>query len=227
MAGIIYSQDCKSKLIINSEISNLRVFINDSLEYSNKYEFELDKGFYKISILEDSDRWNSRALNDSLFIDSCETKIINFYAVDDILIDSNPQDVQVFSGDSLLGYTPLIIPLKFDKLILKKEGFTEEVISLNENMTKVTASLEFVGELKKENFFDKAISKVLFGSMIALGATSAYFKIKADDSYDNYLKTGDIKYKDRTDEYDLVSGVTLGLTQINFGYLIYKIFFDN
>lgn len=222
-----YSQDCDSKLLLKTDISNFRVFINDSLEYKDQYEFELKKGFYKILILEDSDRWNASSFSDSIFIDSCETKELILQLSSDILIDSDPLDVQVFAGDSLLGFTPLLMPKYFDKITLKKIGYSEKEIVIDERFSKMNASLDFIGEPKKENFFDKPLSKVLIGSMVVLGAASAYFKIKADNNYDEFLRTGDVKYKDRTNEFDLISGVSLGFTQINFGFLIYKIFFDN
>jgi len=222
-----YSQDCDSKLLLKTDISNIRVFINDSLEYKDQYEFKLEKGFYNILVMEDSDRWDAGSFSDSFFIDSCETKELILQLISDLLIDSEPLDVQVFAGDSLLGYTPIIIPKYFDTVTLKKIGYSDREIVIDERFSKINASLDFIGEAKKENFFDKSLSKVLIGSMITLGAASAYFKLKADDYYDEFLRTGDVKYKDRTNDYDLVSGVTLGLTQINFGFLIYKIFFDN
>lgn len=222
-----YSQDCDSKLLLKTDISNFRVFINDSLEYKDQYEFELAKGFYNILVMEDSDRWNAGSFSDSFFIDSCETKELILQLSSDVLIDSEPLDVQVFAGDSLLGYTPIFIPKYFDTVTLKKIGYSEKEIVIDERFSKMNASLDFIGEPKKENFFDKPLSKVLIGSMLVLGAASAYFKIKADNNYDEFLRTGDVSYKDRTNEFDMISGVSLGLTQINFGFLIYKIFFDN
>lgn len=223
-----FPQNCKTGIIIKSDISNIRIFINDTLEFKDQFNIELETGVYNISVIEDSDRWNAKSFHKSFKLDSCEMKELKFNFLDEVLIDSYPQDVKVFSGDSLLGYTPLFLPQNFDKLILRKDGYAEKEINVEKQTTpEINVSLEFIGELKKESFFDKSISKILFGSMIVLGVTTAYYKIKADNSYDEYLRTGDIKLKEKTDQYDLISGITLGAAQINFGYLIYKIFTDN
>jgi hypothetical protein len=222
-----FPQNCKTGIIIKSDISNIRIFINDTLELKDQFNIELDPGVYDISVIEDSDRWDAKSFQQSFKLDSCEMRELKFSFLDEVLIDSYPQDVKVFSGDSLLGYTPLFLPQNFDKLILRKDGYAEQEINVDQQKAQINISLEFIGELKKESFFDKSISKILFGSMIVLGVTTAYYKIKADNSYDEYLRTGDIKLKEKTDQYDLISGITLGAAQINFGYLIYKIFTDN
>lgn len=223
---ISIAQECKSFLIIHSDIENIRVFINDSLEFKNQFEIELSSGEYNISILEDSDRWDAKSFHNSFNIDSCETMELSVKFSSEILIDSDPQDAQVLAGDSLLGYTPLLLPQNFSRITLKKNGYAGKEISIDQHQSKISASLEFIGKEEKENFLSKPIAKVLFGTMIAFGATAAYFKIQADNNFDDYLKTGELKYKDRTEQYDLISGISLGLTQINFGYLIYKIFID-
>lgn len=224
---VTFPQECKTGIKIITDITNIRIFINDSLEYIDQSYIELEKGYYKISVLEDSDRWDSKSFHQSFQLDSCRIKEFKINFQDEMLIDSNPQDAKVFSGDSLLGYTPLFLSQKFDKLVLSKDGFAEKEILVDQQKKQMQVSLDFIGELKKESFFDKSISKILFGSMIVLGVTTAYYKIKADNNYEEYLRTGDIKFKNRTDQYDLISGITLGAAQINFGYLIYKIFSEN
>lgn len=203
------------------------ILINDSLEFHNTYVIDLSEGNYSITISEDSDRWDAKLYTESFRLNNCEIKNIYIKFLDEILIDSNPQDAKVLNGDDLLGYTPLILSQRINRIKLSKQGYFDRELEVDNNISAINVSLEFSGQQPKENFFNKPIAKVLFGSMIALGATSAYFKIKADNKFDYYLKTGELKYKDCTEQYDMISGITLGLTQINFGYLIYKIFFDN
>lgn len=221
------SQECKSVLLINSDNKNVSIFINDSIEYKNQFEIELRPGSYRVSVLEERHKWDAKSFYGFIKIDSCETRTFNVKFYNEVLIDSDPQDAQVLEGDSLLGYTPLILSGNFSQVTLKKDGFAETEISVDQRLSKINASLEFIGQPEREKFLNQPISKILFGTMIVFGATSAYYKIKADDNFDEYLKTGELKFKDRTKKYDLISGITLGLTQINFGYLIYKIFFDN
>lgn len=227
MSPILLSQDCRTGIKIKSDLNNIRIFINDSLEFYNTYEIELEEGNYLISISEDSNRWDAKLYTESFYLNNCETKSINIRFLDEILIDSNPQDAKVLDGDELLGYTPLILSQRINRIKLSKQGYFDREVEVNNNISAINVSLEISGQKPKENFFDKPVAKILFGSMIVFGATSAYYKIKADNNFDDYLKTGELKYKERTEQYDMISGITLGLTQINFGYLIYKIFFDN
>lgn len=225
-SGISFTQNCNGRIIIHSDNRNLKVLINDTLEVTGQNEIYLSKGFYNVNIAGLSNLWNAQTIQESFSLDSCETHEINFNMSNQILIDSEPQDVMVYFCDSLLGFTPLRLASNYEKLSLRKNGFADKEVELDNRISKINVSLDFIGKNKKENFFNTTASKILFGSMIALGATSAYFKIKADKNYDQYLKTGDISFKDQTERYDLISGITLGLSQINFGYLVYKIFFD-
>lgn len=77
-----------------------------------------------------------------------------------------------------------------------------------------------------ENFFTSSTFKILLGSAAVLGGVAAYFKIKADNKYDEYLSTKNQSTLDEVDKLDLISGISFGLLQINFGYLIYKFLTD-
>ncbi len=57
---------------------------------------------------------------------------------------------------------------------------------------------------------------------MVLGAVTAYFKLKADDKFDEYKYSGDKKFLDETNRFDTISGISLALFQINFGYIIYR-----
>ena len=62
--------------------------------------------------------------------------------------------------------------------------------------------------------------------MVALGATTAFFKLKADNRYDEYRQSGDPSLLDQTNRLDLVSGITFVALQINFGLIIYFFLVD-
>ncbi len=80
---------------------------------------------------------------------------------------------------------------------------------------------DFTNEDEEEFFYDKPIFKILLGSFIALGAATAYYKIKADKRFDDYKRTNSSAMLDDTNKYDAISGVTFSLMQINLGVLIY------
>ena len=85
---------------------------------------------------------------------------------------------------------------------------------------------EYMNKNRTENFFTSSTFKILIGSAAVLGGVAAYFKIKADRKYDDYLQTKNRSILDEVDRLDLYSGVAFGLLQINFGYLIYKFLTD-
>jgi hypothetical protein len=56
---------------------------------------------------------------------------------------------------------------------------------------------------------------------VVSGAVAAYFKIKADNLYDEFERTGDNSALDDVKTYDTVSGIALGVCEINLGLLTY------
>ncbi|MBI5215484.1 MAG: PEGA domain-containing protein [Ignavibacteriae bacterium] len=56
---------------------------------------------------------------------------------------------------------------------------------------------------------------------IVSGAVAAFFKIKADNLYDEFERTGDQSALDKVKTYDTVSGIALGVCEINLGLLTY------
>lgn len=94
---------------------------------------------------------------------------------------------------------------------------------LNSKLNEMS-NIEFVKQ--DESFVDSDLFLILVGSTIALGASAAYFKLESDNYYEKYQNSNDKYYLNKTDKYDLYSGVSLGVMQVNFGYLIYKFLTD-
>lgn len=120
------------------------------------------------------------------------------------------------------------------KGIVKNKSMTKPLLELRtkrkwipSSLNRTTNKTSIINLKKKEpNFIDSDLFLIVVGSAVAFGATAAYLKFEADDSYDKYKLTNDKKYKNRTDSYDLYSGIALGAMEINFGYLIYKFLTD-
>jgi hypothetical protein len=84
-----------------------------------------------------------------------------------------------------------------------------------------------LGSLKSaESYFSSTTFKILLGSAVVLGGIAAYFKIQADKKYNDYLNSKNQSTLDEVNRLDLYSGISFGLLQINFGYLIYKFLTD-
>lgn len=223
----INGQDCKSRLIIKTDLQLVDIFINDSLvSTSGYYDSELDNGLYKISVVENSDRWNSISILDSVDLSGCVTRTLDYRQENKVFLDTSPQDAYVFSEDSLIGNTPMFIERNIGDIKLMKPGYVEENIRLNDMAQQNLVTLNSLQVPKEESFFYSTTFHILAATAVALGAFSAYYKLKADDSYDEYQFTGDQKLLDDTNRYDLVSGITFTALQINFGFIIYKFLTD-
>jgi len=222
-----YAQDCLAELIIESDIEGVEIFINNiSVGVGRHLKIELDKGDYVITANENSDRWDARSFTDTLHIIDCNEIKLNYYFRSEVLLDTEPQNVYVFNKDSLIGFTPLLIPVDLEKVYLQKPGYLAKEVLSEEIYSLQKITLDYIGEEKKESFFEGTLFKVLVGSAVLLGASTAYIKLEADKKFDEYLITGDKKLLDQTNRLDVVSGVTFVAMQINFGFILYLFLID-
>ena len=79
---------------------------------------------------------------------------------------------------------------------------------------------------KRKSFIDSPTFKIVLGTAIIFGASAAYFKLEADNYDSRFIDTKNQKYLNKRNDYDIYSGISLGLLQINFGYLIYRFLSD-
>lgn len=223
----IYSQQCKVKLTINSDIANVNIFIDDSLYGSGKNVIaNIFNGTHKIEVREKNYKWDAKTLNKTLTLQTCNDTTVTLSFKTEMLLKSDPENAAVFNGDSLLGYTPLYIPLSLQSVSLQKSGYENKTIKHSDIDLLNPVKMNFTGEYEDGTFFNKTLFKVLLGSMLALGATTAYFKLEADKYYDDYQINGDHSFLDKTHKYDLISGISFVAMQINFGLIIYYFLVD-
>lgn len=220
-------QDCTSILEIETNKDSALIFINDKLEGFGKVRREVALGKYYLTIKENLERWNEHEINDSVIVKLCDKEyLISFNLFDKYYVDSRPQDAAVFIYDSLMAYTPNFISVnQFHTIILRKKDYSKSVHSSELSLYN-RIPLELPVQEKNESFSDSDWFKILLGSAAVLGAASAYFKIKADNRYEDFLKSKDAGKLKEVDRLDLYSGIAFGLLQINFGYLIYRFLFD-
>lgn len=223
---LISAQDnCQAEVTIECDIPNVILSVNgNEFEQSNQFILQLEKGIYKIILTENSDRLDAKTIIDNIFVDDCSDKYFKYFFNEEVFLDSKPQDAKIISGDSLLGYTPLFLPKNFSSITISKEGFEQLTISSNELKKNNSFDLKFIGESKEENFFESFQFKIILGAAAVLGAVTAYYKLLADDKFDDYKFTGNAASLDLTRKYDLISGISFGLLQIDFGYLLYNVF---
>jgi len=224
---VVAGQDCKAKVTIQTDVEKANLFINDTFEgEGNTFNLLLEPATYKIRIVEDYKKWNAGIIEDTLEIIDCNDIGLSYKLKNKILLDTNPQNVYVKESDSLIGFTPLLLEDNFQTLLLQKPDYADQTFTQQGFTAGVKPELEFIGQLKGERFYESTLFKVLVGTAIALGATTAYYKLEADKSFDEYQLTGDPASLNQTDKYDLISGITFVALQIDFGFILYLFLTD-
>ncbi len=218
LADFAVAQSAGKNVILKTNAEHSGFFVKDSL-IAEGSELNLEEGKYNIRIVQNLYEWNSPFVTKIINTEKFRTPVVKVFFNKRFLIDSKPQDATVLKGDSVLGYTPLLLSkINGRKLTLQKAGYAKKIFSLS---TTEKLYLTPLPSVQNQSFTDSKWFPVLLGSTTVFGATAAYFKLKADSQYDQYLATKDNEYLRKTNLYDLISGVALGVLEINFGFLIY------
>ncbi len=216
------AQDCKALLSINTDNELAFVIINNEAPVNGKNSsIELNPGTYIVTVGESSDRWDAKTFIDTVVITGCEkiSRTYNFFR--ESMLKTEPPDVYVYSADTLVGHTPLLLPPDIKIISLKKPGYQDLIINVTDKNLNDKIDLKPLTTNNDENFFESTLFYYLSGSLLALGAATAYYKLKADDKYSEYQVTGNEALLEETQRLDTISGVTFGLLQINFALLLY------
>ncbi len=222
----IQAQDCEAQLTISTNNDTALIYINNSFVGTGNINKFVKKGSYKIDILSDSLRWGSENIHDSIKVAACNPIVLNFKFKDKKLLQTNPEDAYVYSKDSLIAHTPTFINQDISKLSLQKPGYQNKGIFLSDITSTKPIILKYDGKPYEKSFYERDLFKYLVAGVVVLGASTAYFKLKADNKFNNYERTGNDSYLSETRKYDLISGITMGALQINFGILIYYFLTD-
>jgi hypothetical protein len=166
--------------------------------------------------------------------DSTEKRFLYF-------INSNPFNAEVYYRDSLLGLTPARFS-SMEKLsgniLIKKKGYKEETFDLKDydfekGKEFILKSLfvfndKVVLKDKGTSFVKKrSLTGILASGLVALATgTIAYnTKEKANNYYNQYLNNRSQDNLDKSNKFDLYSGISLALMQVSIAGLIYFLLF--
>lgn len=218
----LYPQECNSTLMINNE-ERLAVQIGGSVQWGKCLKFRLTPGKYELYLRRNINDWRLLSL-DTLLITKCDSiyfftnqERFNFY------LSTVPADARVYRGEEFLGYTPLFIPGNTNGLLLTKSGYKEKYIT---DSTLQTGGIILLSKedwkTEKKSFLDSKLLYILSGGIIILGSASAYTKLRADNFFEQYQAFGYEKDLRQTRKYDLISGISFGLLQLNLAYLVYN-----
>jgi len=227
LATNVCPQTCKSLLSIETKDNDHFIFIDDVFVDKGNTEFEIELGKHIIKVKESLTKWDAGVITDTINISECNKKYsFKYYLKEKVLVDTHPQNAEIIHKDSIIGFTPAYVELESLNDIKFKMGstvFPADYESLSKNKIQ---QLDFEPVTKKTSFTNSDLFKVLVGSAVVLGGAAAYFKIQADKKYDDYLISKDKSALNEIDRLDLYSGISLGLLQINIGYLIYRFLTD-
>jgi hypothetical protein len=156
-----------------------------------------------------------------------------------VFINSIPYGAQLWSDTTRFGLTPLYIPFEENRgrlFKLLKEGYKPYEFILKENQS-ILARMErgkdymddesdprLLGFVSKKHLKSKF---TLLALTVATHWTSFYFKNKADDYHQEYLTSSDPQEIqeawDKTQKYDTLSSITLGISYASLAGLIYMV----
>jgi len=225
---VSFGQDCEVSVSINSGSPTHTVLIDNDFAGKGDVNAILNLGTYEVKILENKLGWDTRTIIDTINLPDCDESYEFSYGFEDrVKLSTIPSDTYVFKADTLLGHAPMYLPDNFGELTISKSYYIPRVVESNMINNNQPIELEFVGKDDKEYFADSKWFKILIGSAVVLGASSAYLKIQADQTYEQYLQDKDKELLKKTEKLDQASAVTFGLLQVNFGVLIYNFIFAN
>jgi len=221
-----FSQNCRASVFIKTDLEDAKLYIDDDfIAKGDSFKVDLQVGEYSIYIVENLWSWNSRCAKDTIAILDCSDVQLSYF-FETRLVDTQPQDAGIYSKDSLIGFTPLLLEQGKGEYLIRKNDYLDKTIDFQEISLGEKPQLQFIGQEKGESFYESTLFKVLVGTAVALGATTAYYKLEADKKFDEYQLTGNPDLLDQTDRYDIVSGVTFVALQINFGLILYLFLAD-
>jgi len=180
------------------------------------------------------EHWLSQGIVDTVETMPGDTLALRYQLIHGIIIRSDPFGAEVFSGDTLLGVTPLLVEKQkaSASILVRKVGYQNHYIALHD--TKHSSVL-----VKMEKLFDQipdgdrvvlskgqpgppALPLIVSGaSSIVAGALAAHFKVKADNLYGDYLITGDPEKRAETQRFDTAAGISLAIAQVGLGVFAY------
>jgi hypothetical protein len=222
------NEECTADLFVETDLKEASIYLNGRPSGLGKLSVTISKGTYVITAKENLNSWNLKSFTDTLLADECRKYTLSYKFSTQIYLKTDPQDVYVYNGNTLYGHTPLFIDqsLVGKSIELRKPGYEDRIVLLENLKNSEIIKLNYKGKEEDRSFFEKDLFKILTGSLLVLGGTTAYFKLKADNEFEKYQFSSSSQSLKNTRRYDLISGISFAALQVNFGVLIYYLLFD-
>jgi len=230
----VTTQPARATLSIRTSLEGVRVYVDTLAMGTAPLEsVSIDTGQHILHYVHpDGNRWLYPAVTETLFVHPSEhiERTASFQKL--YSVTSEPYGATIQWNDSILGQTPLRIPLPSSNsmITITKDGFHAETIPLVSDVHEVHVALHpLEGEmgpsaslyLSHEQSKSSMPLYLATGATVLTGAAAAYFKIKADNSYRDYLRNGGQPSLDQVHKFDTLSGVSLAICEVNLLVLTY------
>lgn len=220
---------------IKTDIEGAWVFVDGDSAGVTPLTVSLEPGGHYIRIIPpDVENWLSLPVTDSISVVAASPQTLQYSVTPNILILSSPSGAEVYARDSLIGTTPLVVKNGMS-LRLHKPGYEEKTVEaanaprgvLSFPLKKVWQSGTEESTFKDTEEKHSPLRLYLTGAATILaGATTAYFKVKADNTYGNYLQTGELHSLSETNRFDTAAGISLAATELSLGLFTYFMLSD-
>lgn len=242
--GSLYPQVTDSTSLcvkIETNINNPLISI-DSAEFTSlkKDCLFLSAGSYYFEIKSGNQDNVWGAMNISRTVEIYSDTILTLKAPVLYTFTTDPFNASVYFNDSLLGFTPL--RYLSDKLLtgefsVRKDGFKSVFENFDTSKVFYKIILKPANSLvENEVIINRAIgfetprNWLVISGLGALTISGAYgsfnLKSKANEFYDEYLKTSDETKLDKSKQFDVYFAISLIAMQAALTGLIYYLFFD-
>ena len=217
-------------ITIKTDIEGARVFVDGDSLGLTPVTISLEPGRHFLRIASpDVENWLSPPVIDSISVIAASPQTLQYLITPNILVITTPSGAEIFSRDSLIGTTPLVVKNGMS-LKLHKSGYEDSTVEavnarrgiLSIPLKKVWQSGTEESTLKDSEVRPSPLRLYLTGAAAILaGATTAYFKVKADNTYSNYVQTGELNALSRTNRFDTAAGISLAATELSLGLFTY------
>jgi hypothetical protein len=216
---------------MSTNIEGATVFVDGDSIGVTPVTFQIAPGAHHVRILSDVANWLTEPIRDSITVALGERRTLHYTFPQKFLVLSTPSGAEVIVGDSVIGTTPLVIrPEQRESFNLRKVGYEEtplEFANASRGILATTLNKKWQREATEAIFKESEVKSsplklyVAGAATIIAGATSAYFKLKADNRYSDYIRTGNATSLAEVDRLDTAAGVALAATQISLGLFTY------
>lgn len=223
----------QASITIQTNIEGATVFVDGDSVGTTPITFHTAPGAHRVRILSDVANWLTEPISDSITLAPHEQRTLRYTFAQKFLILSNPSGAEVLARDSVIGTTPLVVkPVADATYKLRAAGYEEtplEFANAVRGILSTTLNKKWQSENGETIFRDSEVSGsplklyLAGAATIIAGATSAYFKVKADNSYSDYVRSGNPASLNDVNRLDTAAGIALAATQISLGLFTYFI----